>query len=346
MRRMLLGLLVLAAGATGGEEAAWEIAPRTLAPPAGASDALREAVAQTPAPTVAARRLVQPRTAEEWRALGASFAAAPIDLDAMAAAAGVAIEADRIADVAVYRVTPAGGARSPHEEHIFLYVHGGAYVFGGGPAAVSEAVTISAFAGIPSVSVDYRMPPDHPFPAAVDDVEAVYRQLLETREPGRIAIGGTSAGGGLTLAAVHRFKAVGLPVPGALYLGTPWADLTAASDSLHTNEGIDRILVTYGGMLESAAKLYAGDTALTHELISPVYGDFAGFPPTYLVTGTRDMLLSDSARVHRKLRAAGVVADLNVYEGLSHAEYAFLVGSPEYLQTYGELAGFLAEHLR
>ena len=128
--------------------------------------------------------------------------------------------------------------------------------------------------------------------------------------------------------------------------GVAWADLTDASDSLHTNEGIDRILVTYHGMLKSAAILYAGDVELTHELISPVYGDFAGFPPTYLVTGTRDMLLSDTARVHRKLRTAGVVADLNVYEGMSHAGYAFLVGSPEYQQTYGELAQFLAAHLR
>ena len=135
-------------------------------------------------------------------------------------------------------------------------------------------------------------------------------------------------------------------MPGALYLGTPWADLTDTSDSLHTNEGIDRILVTYDGMLTGAARLYANGTELTDPLISPVYGDFSGFPPTYLVTGTRDMLLSDTARVHRKLRQAGVVADLNVYEGLSHAEYAFLTGSPEYLQTYGELAQFLANHLR
>ena len=345
MRRMLAVLGVLAFGAQG-EEAVWEIGPRSLAPPAAASAALREAVAQTPTPTLEGRASMQPRTAEEWRALAASFASAPVDLDAIASAAGVTIEADRIADVAVYRVTPAGGARSPHEKHVFLYVHGGAYVFGGGPAAVSEAVVISAMAGIPSVAIDYRMPPDHPFPAAVDDMEAVYRQLLDTYQPEGIAIGGTSAGGGLTLAAVHRFKSVGLAVPGALYLGTPWADLTDASDSLHTNEGIDRILVTYDGMLASAAKLYAGDTELTHTLISPVYGDFTGFPPTYLVTGTRDMLLSDTARVHRKLRTAGVVADLNVYEGLSHAEYAFLVGSPEYQQTYGELAQFLAKHLR
>ena len=337
----LLTLLGVVAHAADGD---WQIAPRTLAPPQAGSPALRDAVAQTPAPPVMQRKAVHPASDEEWRAMIAQFPN-QTDLQTLATQANVTIDAGKIAGVAVYRVAPKGGARPPHGSHVFLYVHGGAYVFGGGDAAVPEAAAISAFAGIPAVAVDYRMPPDHPFPAAVDDVVAVYRNLLEDHAPGQIAIGGTSAGGGLSLAAIHKFKALALPVPGAVYLGTPWADLTDTSDSLHTLEGIDRILVTYDGMLAAAAKLYADGTPLTDPLISPVYGDFTGFPPTYLVTGTRDMLLSDTARVHRKLKTAGVVADLNVYEGLSHAEYAMLVGSPENLQTYGELAQFLAAHL-
>ena len=344
MKSTVLALLALTAGLAHAAENDWQIASRTLVPPAGASKMLQDAVAQTPAPPVMQRKAVQPASAEEWRALIAQFTT-PLDLDALAGQANVTIDATQIGGVAAYRVVPKGGARAPHESHVFLYVHGGAYVFGGGAASVPEAAVIAAFAGIPSVAVDYRMPPDDPFPAAVDDVIAVYRELLKDHAAGRIAIGGTSAGGGLSLAAIHRMKALDLPVPGAVYLGTPWADLTDASDSLHTLEGIDRILVTYDGMLAAAAKLYADGNALTDPLISPVYGDFTGFPPTYLVTGTRDMLLSDTARVHRKLRAAGVVADLNVYEGLSHAEYMMLVGSPENLQTYGELAQFLAAHL-
>jgi monoterpene epsilon-lactone hydrolase len=114
---------------------------------------------------------------------------------------------------------------------------------------------------------------------------------------------------------------------------------------LYTNEGVDRFLVTYDGILAAAATLYADGEDLKNPLLSPVYGDFDGFPPTYLVSGTRDMLLSDTVRVHRKLRVAGAEADLNVYEGLSHAEYAVVVGSPEWQQTYGELAEFLARHL-
>ncbi len=344
MRSTVVALLTLLGVVAHAAEGDWQIAPRTLAPPQAGSPALRDAVAQTPAPPVMQRKAVQPASTEEWRAMIAQFPN-QTDLETLATQANVTIEAGKIAGVAVYRVAPKGGARPPHASHVFLYVHGGAYVFGGGDAAVPEAAVISAFAGIPSVAVDYRMPPDHPFPAAVDDVVAVYRNLLEDHAPGQIAIGGTSAGGGLSLAAIHKFKALALPVPGAVYLGTPWADLTDTSDSLHTLEGIDRILVTYDGMLAAAAKLYAAGTPLTDPLISPVYGDFTGFPPTYLVTGTRDMLLSDTARVHRKLKTAGVVADLNVYEGLSHAEYAMLVGSPENLQTYGELAQFLAAHL-
>ena len=204
---------------------------------------------------------------------------------------------------------------------------------------------IATSAGIPVLSIDYRMPPEHPFPAAVDDVVAVYRAVLKDHEASTLAIGGTSAGGGLALASVHQFKALGLPVPGVIYAGTPWADLTKTGDTLYTNEGIDRVLVTYDGSLGGAARLYADGHDLRDPLLSPVYGDFSGFPPTYLVTGTRDMFLSDTARTHRKLRAAGVEADLNVYEALSHAGYAFVTGSTEQLQVYGELAAFLTRHL-
>ena len=344
MKRTLIALSLLAATLAGGADDTWTIDARSLAAPGGASNALRNAIAGAPAPAVAPRLAVNPKTAEEWRAIIGSMGQ-QIDLDALGKQAGVTIKADEIEGVAVYRVVPKDGARAPHEKHVFLYLHGGAYVFGGGPGSVTEAVTISARVGIPSVAVDYRMPPDHPFPAAVDDAVAVYRKLLDHHAPSQIAVGGTSAGGGLTLAAIHRMLALDMPVPGAAYLGTPWADLTDTSDTLHSLEGIDRILVTYQGMLAAAGRLYAGDEALTHPLISPVYGDFDGFPPTYLVTGTRDMLLSDTVRVHRKLKLAGVATDLNVYEGLSHAEYLIVADSPEHEQAYGELGAFLGTHL-
>jgi acetyl esterase/lipase len=139
---------------------------------------------------------------------------------------------------------------------------------------------------------------------------------------------------------------LGIDVPGALYAGTPWADLTKTGDSYIINQGVDRLLITYDGLLAGAARLYAGDLDLKDPLLSPVYGEFHGFPPTFLVTGTRDLFLSNTARVHTKIRAAGVVADLLVYEGVSHGDYAFEPTSPESLMTYAELNAFLLRHLQ
>ncbi len=230
-------------------------------------------------------------------------------------------------------------------KRLFVHLHGGAYVLGGGVAGTSEAIVIARYAEMPVMSIDYRMPPAHPFPAAVDDVVAVWRGLLKDRAASSMALGGTSAGGGLALASSQRLRQLKLDLPGALWAGTPWADLTKTGDSQFINEGIDRMLVTYDGVLVAAARLYAGGHSLKTPLISPVYGDFVGFPPTQLVTGTRDLFLSDTARVHRKLRVAGAVADLNVYEGMSHAGYLVALRSPESRQVYGELGAFLKRHL-
>jgi acetyl esterase/lipase len=257
----------------------------------------------------------------------------------------VNIEKGEIGGVSVYEVTPAQ-IPPEHQDRLFFHVHGGAYVLGGGDNAVAEAVQVAAASGIRALSVDYRMPPEFPFPAAIDDTIAVYRETLQSYAPAAIAIGGTSTGGGLSLAAVHRMMQMDLPLPGAIYAGTPWSDLTKTSDSLFTNEGIDRVLVTYDGLLKGAAEIYAASTDMKDPLISPVYGEFTGFPPTILITGTRDLFLSDTARVHRKMRNAGVVADLHVFEGMSHAEYLFVLDSSESSETFSEVARFFNIHLQ
>lgn len=316
---------------------------REIPVPVAASEALRDSIAAMPMMPIADSA---PSTYAEWEAFVAQRdGAATGTLEPLAAAYNVQIDQFEVEGVPIFRVLPAN-VDPRHEEHRFLYVHGGAYVIGGGEAGVMEAVLIASRANIQVLAIDYRMPPAHPFPAAVDDAVAVYKHVLGNRPAGSIALGGTSAGGGLTLATVHQLIEEGVDVPGAIYLGTPWADLTDASDSLHTNEQIDRVLLTYDGWIGAAARLYAGDHELTHRLISPVYGDFDGFPPTYLVSGTRDMLLSDTVRVHRKLREAGVTADLNVYEAMSHAGYMIVANSPESEQVYAELGDFLLEHLK
>ncbi len=331
----------------------WTIGSRTLPAPAGASDALRAAIANTPPPNVA--KHVQNTTfmtrEELVQFIRAVNAGKTQIAEALAERWSVTITEDKIAGVTVRTVTPAD-IDPASKNRLFVHVHGGAYVIGAGSAGLHEAILIAHRAKIPVMSIDYRMPPEHPFPAAVDDVVAVWKSLLGDRPAKSMMLGGTSAGGGLTLASTLRFMELRLETPGALWAGTPWADLTKTGDSHYTNEGIDRNLVSYHGALEGAAKLYADGRDLKTPLISPVYGEFKGFPPTYLVTGTRDLFLSDTVRVHRKMRVAGVVADLNVYEGLSHGEYMADFGeygadvdSPELQQTLGELRAFLLKHL-
>jgi acetyl esterase/lipase len=345
IRTVVAGFSLLVAGLIGGALLAGQLYKATDLPtPTGASKTLQQAIVDAGKPDIALKKLLVPQSADQWRsAIALRAESQTVSLDELASDLNLTITRDMIAGVAVHRVVPNDVVLG---KGLFIYVHGGAYVFGGGDASVGEGVLIAARSGITAISIDYRMPPDDPHPAAVTDLEMVYRALLETHDATNIGMGGTSAGGGLSMAAVHHFKALGLPIPGALYLGTPWADLTKTGDTMFTLEGIDRVLVTYDGILEAAALLYADGEDLKDPLLSPVYGDLAGFPATYLVTGTRDMFLSDTVRVHRKLRNSGVEADLNVYEGLSHAEYAFVAGSPEHEATYRELAEFLRRHLK
>ncbi|MEJ1975871.1 MAG: alpha/beta hydrolase [Acetobacteraceae bacterium] len=194
------------------------------------------------------------------------------------------------------------------------------------------------------ISVDYRMPPDFPFPAALDDAMAVWRDVLRTQDPRKMAIFGSSAGGGLTLATILRAKQEGLPLPAAIAPGTPWSDMTGDGDSIAANAFVDNVLVSNTGWAGAAARLYAGAHDLREPLLSPIYGDVRGFPPAILTSGTRDLFLSNTVRAHRKLRQAGVEAALQVFEGQSHAQFLdpFV---PETQEAFEEIARFFASHL-
>ena len=226
-----------------------------------------------------------------------------------------------------------------------MHVHGGGYVFFPGESGTREAILMAAYGKFKVISIDYRMPPDHPYPAAMDDAMAVWKEVVKTNDPKKMAIFGTSTGGGMTLAMVLRAKKEGLPLPAATAPGTPWSDMTKTGDTFFTNEMIDNILVSNDGWLGDAAKLYAGGTDLKDPQLSPIYGDFAGFPPTILTSGTRDLFLSNTVRVHRKLRQAGIVSDLHVFEGQSHAQYAGDAFAPETKEHFAELAAFFDRHL-
>jgi acetyl esterase/lipase len=288
---------------------------------------------------------IVPDNLEEWRfvILATNEAIVPI-LPKLRAAFPVKIEKRTIAGVKAHVITPRSIPEA-HRDRVLVHLHGGAYVFYGGEFGLVEAILMAHHAQTEVISVDYRMPPDHPFPAALDDAVAVWQEVVKSSAPANTALFGTSAGGGLTLATLLKLKELHAPLPGAVFVGTPWADLTKSGDTLYTNAEIDDVLVTHDGILKAAARLYAGDQPVDLPLISPIHGDFSGLPPTILVSGTRDLFLSDTVRVHRKLRQAGVVSDLHVFEGLSHAQYLDVFLAPESRDVFQEVSRFFDGHL-
>ncbi|RYF34370.1 MAG: alpha/beta hydrolase [Comamonadaceae bacterium] len=286
-----------------------------------------------------------PKNAAEWRELIARRAAPTIAaIPALRDKLQLTIEPVTIAGVKAFIVTPKN-MPAANQKRLAMHVHGGGYVFGPGESALPEAMFLAAFGGYKVVSVDYRMPPDFPYPAAMDDAMAVWKELVKTNAPKNMAVFGTSTGGAMTLALVLRAKAEGVPLPGAIAPGTPWSDIAKIGDTYETNEWVDNILVTWDGWLGRAARLYANGKDLKDPQLSPIYGDFSGFPPAILTSGTRDLFLSNTVRTHRKLRRAGVEADLNVYEGQSHAQYGLSPDAPETREAFTDIARFFDRHL-
>jgi acetyl esterase/lipase len=287
-----------------------------------------------------------PKDARAWKTWAGDFdARAEKLLPPLREKLGVTSTAGRIAGVPVFTLAPKA-LPAAHGDRVLLHLHGGGYVLGGGESGTQEAILMAGIGGYKIISVDYRMPPDHPYPAAMDDALAVYRELLKTTPAQNIGVFGTSTGGGMTLILVLRARAEGLPLPAAIAPGTPWTDLTKTGDSYFTNEGVDNILVSYDGWGGDAARLYAAGHDLKDPMLSPVYGDVRGFPPTLLTTGTRDLFLSNTARMHLKLREAGVPSDLIVFEGQSHAQYHMDANAPETRIHFQELTRFFDRYLK
>jgi acetyl esterase/lipase len=289
---------------------------------------------------------LHPKDAQEWKAFDRSLAEAVLAaLPALLEQMGVTLTADVLAGVPVLVVTPKD-LPARNADRVLLHFHGGGYVLGSGKSGVQEAVLMAGIGGFRVVSPDYRLAQDHPYPAAMDDAVAVYKALLKTTSAEKIGVFGASTGGGMTLALILRAKAENLPLPAGIAAGTPWSDLSKTGDSYFTNEHVDNLLVSYDGWLGEAARLYAAGRDLKDPMLSPVYGEVSGFPPTLLTSGTRDLFLSNTVRMHLKLRQAGVNADLIVFEGMSHAQYHILPDAPETRFHFTELGKFFDRHLK
>ena len=276
---------------------------------------------------------------QAWRAMIAAHDDAIAKMMAGRAAAPVTVvRRDLPGGARVYEITPDG--LDDGDERVYLDIHGGGFIWGGGELCATMAVGTALRMAARVWAVDYRMPPDHPFPAGLDDCLAAYRALLAERAPERIIIGGASAGGNLAAALILRARDEGLPLPAAVVLMTPGSDLTEAGDSHQTNLGLDPLIP---GSARRSFLLYAAGQDLRHPYLSPLNGDFTqGFPPAILTTGTRDMLLSDTVLLHRALRRAGIPAELHVTEAAGHG--GFLGQAPEDHEILAEVRRFADAH--
>ena len=307
--------------------------PRTISAEARTALSAGAAMPVTPRPAVG--------DVDGWRkAIAASDVMWTPMADEMLRTCRSTIETRTIGGITCYVSTPPGpiaGSGRP----IYLYLHGGAFVFGAGKVAKAFGAAAADRIGVTTVSVDYRMPPDHPFPVAPEDCVAVYRTLLETHAPSHIVIGGVSAGGNIAAAATLMIRDRGLPTPAAVILLTPEIDLTEAGDTFKTNVLLD---VTLKTALPECNALYAADHDLSDPYLSPLFGDFErGFPPTFIQSGTRDLFLSNSVLMHRKLRRGGIDAELHVWEAMPHGGFGF-GNVPENREIDEEVKRFISRH--
>lgn len=267
---------------------------------------------------------------QEWEQAAAQAALPPGVALAPADAAGVPAEW-------VGGPQPDGGA-------VLLYVHGGGFTAGSCVTHRELAARLALAAGVRVLLVDYRLAPEHPFPAALEDVAAAYRWLLgQGHAPRQIALGGDSAGACLALAALVWLRERGLPAPAAAVLISPWLDLALTGPSLQSRAALDPLCSREG--LARAAAAYLAGADPRAPLASPLYADLRGLPPLLLQAGDHEVLLSDATRLAERARAAGAEVALEVWEQMWHVWHAWAAALPEGQQAIARIGAFLRERL-
>jgi monoterpene epsilon-lactone hydrolase len=231
------------------------------------------------------------------------------------------------------------------QRRCILYFHGGAYCTMS--ARTHRAITsrLAIWSDARVFALDYRLAPEHPFPAALDDALASYRALLGVGiQPADIVVAGDSAGGGLALALLLAARIADDPLPAAAVLFSPWTDLAATGGSIVTNDAADALL--FGSWVTPIARHYLGDTPATNPLASPVYADLTGLPPLLIQVSDTEVLLDDSRRVIANATRAGVTATLQVWPRLPHGWQIFAPILPEARTALQDAAAFIRQRLR
>ena len=231
------------------------------------------------------------------------------------------------------------------EETVIMWLHGGGYVIGSPRGYRRLGADLSAGSGARVLIPDYRLAPEHPFPAAIDDAVAIYTWLLDIGgSPERIIIGGDSAGAGLTVATLVALRDRAMPLPAGAVLLSAFADLTLSPSSWHSRRGLDSLVGDHNAPAIAAA--YLGDADPTTPLASPVYADLHGLPPLLILVGDHEVLLDDSTTLAARAQADGVDVTVRVFDGLHHIWPVFAPHTGEAREAIDVVNDFIRDHIR
>lgn len=249
---------------------------------------------------------------------------------------GVQVSSGQINGLNAEWLTP----KNAPPDKLLLYLHGGAYIMGGCPTHRQLVSHIARAARIRALIPEYRLAPEHPFPAAIDDAVAVYRSLLTSGlSPENIFLAGDSAGGGLIMATLLSLRDAGDPMPAAACLLSPWLDLAATGESMTTNADSDPWFRPED--LPAVARYYCGVDEIRHPLVSPVFADVSGLPPLYIQVGQDEILLSDSTRIADNICACGGAVDIEIWPDMWHVFQLFIGTMPESRRAIDKIGAYI-----
>jgi epsilon-lactone hydrolase len=240
---------------------------------------------------------------------------------------------------------PTEWTRAPRPHRgVILYCHGGGYALGSPKVYRGLAARLATSTGCDVAAIDYRLAPEHPYPAAPDDAISAYRDLLSRAiDPRSIVIAGDSAGGNLALVTLLRARDSGLMLPCAAVLLSPWTDLTGSGASMRANVKRDPMLPAH--RIDEAARLYARHADLAHPDISPLFADLTGLPPLAIHVGTTEVLLDDSQRLAERARQHGVDVELSIWHRMPHVFPMFADFIPEGRRALSDIGAFVDQRI-